>query len=419
VKTDNGWTMNPDELGTEEAVANAESRSAWLRPTLIAMAVDTVGVMPIFLTGAMAVQLETDVGLDVRTLGFVYASYFAAAAAMSTPVGRLSEKTGPALALRVGTVLSILSLVGIGILVDTPWKLTSFLVLAGLGTSLTRTASSVLVARAVTPGRQGLAFGLKNSSIPAGALIAGLAVPLVALPFGWRWAFAISAGVSLGAIAVIPRHVSRPARKEPHLRADLPLRVLGLAALSFALGASAASSLGAFTVVTAVGAGMRQGEAGILVAVGSVIGLLVRLLAGRWSDDRKGSQLDIVSAMLTLGGLGYILIAFSGPGLLWLAVPLAYGTGWAFFGSFNLAIVRLNPNAPGAAVGVTQTGAFAGSIIGPITLGLLANQFSFEAAWLAAAAAGVAAGVIVFVIREFILREPARRQLSPGPLGAG
>ena len=185
------------------------------------MAVDTVGVMPIFLTGAMAVQLETDVGLDVRTLGFVYASYFAAAAAMSAPVGRLSEKTGPALALRVGTLLSILSLVGIGALVDAPWKLTSFLVLAGLGTSLTRTASSVLVARAVAPGRQGFAFGLKNSSIPAGALMAGLAVPLVALPFGWRWAFAISAAVSLAVIAVIPRQVSRPLGEEPHLRARI------------------------------------------------------------------------------------------------------------------------------------------------------------------------------------------------------
>lgn len=401
-----------------DGVANDSlSPSRWLRPTLIAMSIDMVGVLPIFLTGAMAVQLEADIGLNVGSLGFVYASYFAAAAVLSAPVGRISERTGPGLALRVGTLVSITSLGGICAFVNSPWTLTALLVMAGLGTSLTRTASSVLVARAVNPARQGFAFGLKNSSIPLGALVAGLAVPLVALPFGWRWSFGLAAGLSLGVMASIPRQVPRPPRRAQQAERDLPLRVVGLAAVAFALGASAASSLGAFTVVTAVERGVPEAAAGLLVAFGSVIGLLSRLLTGRWSDSRTGSQLDLAAALLTLGGAGYLLIAVGGPAVLWLAIPVAYGTGWSFFGSFNLAIVRLNPNAPGAAVGITQTGAFVGSIIGPITIGLLADHLSFRAAWSASAVAGVAAGLITFAIREFSIKEPARRRSSPEQVG--
>ena len=59
--------------------------------------------------------------------------------------------------------------------------LSVFVALAGVGTALTRTASSVLVARNVDPGRQGVAFGLKHCSIPVGTLLAGLSVPAIAL----------------------------------------------------------------------------------------------------------------------------------------------------------------------------------------------------------------------------------------------
>ncbi len=79
---------------------------------------------------------------------------------------------------------------------------------------------------------------------------------------------------------------------------------------------------------------------------------------------------------------------------MWVAVPVAFATGWAWFGSYNLAMIRLNPVAPGAAVGVTQTGAFVGAIVGPAGLGFLADHFSFTAAWLAAAAASLSAAAI-------------------------
>ena len=65
--------------------------------------------------------------------------------------------------------------------------------------------------------RQGLAFGAQNSGATLGALLAGLALPVVAIPLGWRWAFVLVAALALAAAALAPEErsaavVARPVR---------------------------------------------------------------------------------------------------------------------------------------------------------------------------------------------------------------
>ena len=189
------------------------SSSSLVRPAAVAMAVDTVGVLPIFLTGALAVQLRDDIGLSVDLLGLVYASYFTAAALFSAPLSHVSDRTGPEWALRIGTVVYIVSFLGLATLVTSSDHPVAFIALAGLGTALTRTASSVLIARNVNPKRHGLAFGLKHSSIPIGTLLAGLSVPAIALTVGWHWAYAAAALLSLVVLFAIPKPSGRVDRK--------------------------------------------------------------------------------------------------------------------------------------------------------------------------------------------------------------
>jgi MFS family permease len=375
------------------------------------MAVDTVGVLPVFLTGALAVQLRDDIGLHVSSLGLVFTCYFAAAALLSAPLGRWSERAGPEPALRIGTAVYIVAFLGIAVIARSPLVLAAFVLLSGAGTALTRTASSVLVARKVPPGRQGFAFALKHCSIPLGTLLAGISVPVFGLTVGWRWAYVTAAALSLATLLALPRRATATARTAASGRADLPMGTLVAAAISFGLGSSAASALGAYTVSTAVAAGMDEGYAGIVVATGSVVGIAARLLIGNWSDGRPGSQLDLVSWLLAIGGIGFLLLGVADATLMWLAVPVAFASGWSWFGSYNLAMVRLNPVAPGAAVGVTQTGAFVGAILGPATLGFLADHVSFTVAWLVAATASLTSATMILGIRRFVLREPSVRRL--------
>jgi MFS family permease len=375
------------------------------------MAVDTVGVLPIFLTGALAVQLRDDIGLSVDLLGLVYASYFTAAALFSAPLSHVSDRTGPEWALRIGTVVYIVSFLGLSTLATSPVILSAFIALAGLGTALTRTASSVLIARNVNPKRHGLAFGLKHSSIPIGTLLAGLSVPAIALTVGWHWAYAAAALLSLFALLAIPKPSGRVDRKSESGRADMSLRLLIFSAVGFGLGSSAAASLGAYTVSTAVASGMSEGGAGILVAIGSVVGLASRILVGGWSDRRRGSQLDLVNWMLIAGTIGFLMLGVLNKWVMLIAVPVSFATGWAWLGSYNLAMVRLNPVAPGAAVGVTQTGAFVGAIVGPAGLGFLAEEYSFTVIWITAAIASFMSATIIFILRRFMLKELGHREL--------
>ena len=383
----------------------------WVITTLKAMAVDTVGVLPVFLTGVMALQIQAEIGMEVQTLGYVFASYFATAALLSASMGRLSERSGPALSLRIGTLLYAVALIGIS-LVHTIAVLMLFVALAGVGTAFTRSASSLLLARAVTPGRQGLAFGLKNSSIPAAALLSGIAVPGIALTIGWRWAFVIAAGLCIGVLGILPRSIPRPHFEGGDGQTDMPVSLLVWAGVAAALASMAAVSLGAFTVLTAVRAGITEAAAGFLVAMASVVGVASRIGVGHWSDRRPGSQLDIVLGMMAMGAVGYAMIAVGSAPLLWIAVPAAYATGWAYYGPFYLSIVRLNRVAPGAALGITQAGAFSGSIIGPTGLGFLASRYSFTAAWITAGVAAFAgAGVILYIERR-VRSQPKTVDLS-------
>jgi MFS family permease len=388
-----------------------EKPAGLIRPTAVAMAVDTVGVLPIFLTGALAVQLREDIGLTVGLLGSAFASYFAAAALLSAPLSRVSDRTGPGLALRIGLVVYMAAFLGIAGLAGSPLVLCSFIALGGFGTALTRTASSVLVAQNVAPRRHGLAFGLKHSSIPIGSLLAGLSVPVVGLTIGWRWAYVIAAGLALVVLFAIPGPSRRMDRQSDAGHPDMSLRLLIVAALAFSLGSFGASALGAYTVTSAVTAGMSVGSAGLLVAIGSLVGLSSRILVGLWSDRRSGSQLDLVSWMLAAGTISFLMLATVNQWVMLVAVPFSFATGWAWLGSYNLAMVKLNPDAPGAAVGVAQTGGFIGAILGPIGLGLLADRFSFRIVWIAAALSSLTAATIISGLRRVIAGPSIEKEL--------
>ena len=322
---------------------------------------------------------------------------------MSIPFRHASERIGLRASLRIGLVTYAAALAGMAASASSTVEMCAFAGLAGIGTALTRTASSVLVTWHSEPHRQGIAFGLKHSSIPAASLVAGLSVPALALTVGWRWAYAIAAVLALIVAALVPRSRGRLARGEKPGSPDLTRWQLAVVAMSFALGAAAAASLGAYSVSTAVAAGL-SGGAGVLVALGSVVGLASRVGVGYWSDRRPGNQLDLVASMMGVGIVGFLLLAVPHHIVVSVAVPIAFATGWAWLGSYNLAIAKLNPHGPGAAMGVVQAGAFVGSIAGPVVLGILAENHSHAAAWIGAAIASLLATLVVVVVRRSIAR---------------
>lgn len=384
------------------------------RVLLATAAASTVCVFPAFLVGAMAIQIRAELGFSDLGTGLAVGAFFAAASAGSTPLGRWAERLGPGRGMRLAALWSGAAQLGIAVGAHSLGTLVALLMLAGAANALGQPASNLLIARALPAGRQGLGFAVKQSAIPFATMLAGLAVPTVALTAGWRWAFAGAAGLSVLSTAAVPRSTRYPERvlaEGETARAPLPIMVVLSAGM--ALGAAAAGTLGAFLVSSAVETGLSPGAAGLTLTWGSAIGIAARLLAGVRADRRQGGHLRVVVAMLAIGSVGYALFAVGEPAVFLAAVPLAFGAGWAWPGLFNLAVVRANPGSPAAATGITQTGIYLGVVAGPLGFGVLAEQVSFGFAWLMAAAATCASAAIIWMGRAMLLR--SRLAVAPLP----
>jgi hypothetical protein len=79
-----------------------------------------------------------------------------------------------------------------------------------------------------------------------------------------------------------------------------------------------------------------------------------------------------------------------------------FGAGWGWPGLFNLSVVRNNPNAPGAATGITQTGTYVGAVAGPLAFGAIAEGASFSIAWLVVAGCYVVAAGAMLLGRRLL-----------------
>lgn len=379
------------------------------RPVLFAVAVATATVLPAFLTGGLAVQVRGEMGFGEAALGLAVAIFFVTSSLGSAPLGRVVERIGANRAMRLAAATSAASLLGVALLAGSWFSLVACLLVGGLANAVSHPATHLSLAREVPAGRLGLSFGIKQSAIPAATLLAGLAVPGLALTFGWRWAFAGGAALALAvALFVPPGTPGSGAQGIKEARAgDVRVAPLILLALGIGLGSTAATPLGAFIVESSVAAGLREASAGLLLAFGSAVGIIVRVTLGYLADGMEGGRLRLVAAMLGLGVVGFALLATGAGGLLVFGTALAFGAGWGWPGLFNFAVVRVNPGAPAAATGITQTGASGGAALGPLLFGVVVEATSYGVAWLFSGAMALAALVAILLGRRMVLRDRA------------
>jgi MFS family permease len=397
-------------LGSGEPVKNERLN---FRAVLLAVSVATVGVLPGFLTGGLAVQIRGELGFGQGALGFAVAVFFAASALGSVVFGRVVERVGSSLGMRLAAVVSAASLLAVCVLAGSWWGLVACLVLGGFGNAISHPATHLLLAREVPQGRQGLAFGIKQAAIPAATLLAGLAVPTLAVTVGWRWAFAGGAALALCVALLVPKRVEEGTRRVKEARAgDVPLAPLVLLAFGIGLGSAAANPLGAFVVESAVADGVEVGTAGLLLALGSAAGIGVRVVFGHLADKLNSGRLRLVVGMLVVGTVGFILLASGAASLLIVGVVLAFTAGWGWPGLFNFAIVRSNPRAPAAATGITQTGASGGAAAGPLAFGYVVEATSFSTAWICSGIIALVAAAAILIGRNMLLRDRAMKRKS-------
>ena len=375
---------------------------------IAAVAVTTAGVLPVYMVGVLWVQLRDDLGFGTSLLGVLVACFFAASAVASLTAGLIVRRFGTSPVVRLSALIGAVSMLVIALAAQYTVVLVAALVLAGWGNGIGQPASNDLIARAVSTNRHGLAYGTKQAAIPLSTMIAGVAVPLVAIPLGWRPAFALGAALALLVLLIVPGsgRLRPPGSSEPSEAAGpfrrAPLFVL---AAGLMLGAATGNALGSFFVATAVDGGIAPATAGVLAAVASGSGAAARILMGWLADRVRAKWLLVVAAQMAVGGLSYALLGTGVEVLIAAGAVIGYCTGWAWAGLSTFSVTRMHPGMAARATSITQGGMGAGAALGPLVFGLVVSATSYSVAWFGTAAVSVIAGAVIVQGRRMLMRE--------------
>ncbi len=392
---------------TGTSVDQAEERRAVMIVALGTMC----SAFPVFLTGALGVQLRDDVGLSATDIGLAMGTSFAVAALLSAPMGRVAERLGPRRAFRSGLTTSAIAMVAVATSARAVWQFCLFLAVAGMANALSQPSANLMLATHVGAKRLGFALAVKQSGMPAAALLGGAAVPAIALTLGWQWAYVFGAALAAGASLFLPAdattrprapraETSRGARRSA--RPDLGLGLLVLYAFVGLLGSTNAGAMVGFITSGAEASGLSPAAAGLVLSLGSLVGVTSRLVQG-WQVDRLGIlPIQRLVWLYALGGLGVLVLAIDMPITYVLAPIPAFAFGWAWPGLFNLSVVRNNPSAPAAATGISQVGVFVGAALGPAVGGLIIDHWGYRALWSGGAATLLVGSVLAMYLRARI-----------------
>ncbi|GAB3533863.1 MFS transporter [Arthrobacter tecti] len=373
---------------------------------LQAVSVTTTGVLPAFLLGALAVQIRDDLHLGPAQLGIAAATLFATSGVLARTLGGVVQRVGAGRGMVISASLATVALAGVGAAPSFP-VLVAALFIGGTANAMAQPSANLGISRGIGSDRLGLAFGVKQSSIPAASLLGGLAVPGIALVFGWRYAFFIGALLAL-CLAVwaffrgqAPFSTTTTAA-HPEDRGT-PRAGLVVLTIGAGLAAAAATSLGVFLVDSMVQSGISPSAAGLFFAGAAVLGLGIRILLGALMDKMPTrSPYVLIANLLVAGVVGYLLLSVGSEPLVLAGTFLAYSAGWTWPGLLHFAIVRDNRMAAASATGVVQTGLSLGAACGPLLFGLLVSATSYSTAWVVAGVVALFAALTFRIGRRLI-----------------
>lgn len=369
-------------------------KPAWV--TTVASGVVALAAVPVFLTGAMGVQIRAEFGLGPAGFGIMLSAFHVSSTLASPALGRAAERH-PA-AMRWAVSLTLVSLVGIALGGRSPVLYAGFLIGTGLGFALAQTSTNLFITRTVPAGNRATVLGIKHAAIPLAALLAGLAVPAVAVTIGWRWAFAIAAGGATLLWARLPKSFNGFRNPSPQDGGGSPPKELIVLVLATILAMASGSALSAFLVSFAVATGIGAASAGFLLSAGGASAIAMRVTWGWLADRRSTRGFFGIVGLLTVGSVGYLLLSTEQPALVLVGAMTSFAGVLGWSGLLVHAVVDRNLKAPARATGVTQVGFYAGGGIGPPLFGFLIDQFSYRFAWMTAAGMVlVAAGLVLAV----------------------
>lgn len=364
--------------------------SARYRWVVLGLGILAQAAFAALLTGFPAIgpAIREGYGLSLSGFGGLLGAITAGATITLVPWGLLTDRIGERISISLGltgaaAALAVSAAGGSALLAG-------MLLVAGALGAVANVASGRVVMGWFDFAERGMAFGLRQAAVPLGGAVAAFTLPaLVAATDARAGLVALGVGC-LVAAAACGVWLREPARS-PASRGLGPLRdrrVYRLAGASGLLVASQAAVVGFVVLFLHEERGMAEVAAGAVLAAIQVVGVVLRIAAGRWSDRLARRILPLRWAAATIS-LTWLVT----PALLDLplgvVVPVVVAAGAITFGwnglSFNAAAELAEEGRSGTAIAIQQTALFASASITPPVFGWLVSGTSWRVGFWALA----------------------------------
>lgn len=357
---------------------------------------------------AVTPALRDHFGLDLAGVGALIGAISVGLVATLIAWGGAADRYGERGVMSVG-LLGAAALLAATATVRDPVVAGVLLLLAGASGASVNAASGRAVLTWFPAQHRGLAMAVRQTSVPIGAALAAVALPLVADGGGVPAVFAALCGTCVVTALAVTVWVREPPGS--------PRRSAPLAGLAAVLGdprllrLSSAGLLlvvpqflgSIFLVEVLHGAGLPLAVAGTLLALTQVLGGLGRLGNGLWSD-RVASRLRPLRMVAVAIAAGFALAALVQPGpapLVAVVLVPAAALAISWNGLVFTAAGELAPTGRAAtAMAVSNTANYVAAALTPVVGGLVAQVAGWPAVLVLGSAAALGAVVALRGLAE-------------------
>jgi len=354
-------------------------------------------------------------GVSQAAAGAVISIFAAARFSSGLLCGKMVNSFGERKVLATGLFMVGISSIAAG-LADTYLQLIIFRTAGGLGSAMFTVASTSLLLGVVSDDQRGRA----QSIYQGGFLFGGITGPLfggILCAISLRAPFFVYAGgvIAGGIVTLIflhksefdSTHGSSASFEQTTIREAIRMHPYQVAVLCSIGTGWAVFGMRNSLIPLFVTEGLGRGPAaiGAGMAAATLMQGLILLPAGRFVDKQGRRKALLIGISVTI--IGVFVFAFFESFPLFLIGMGISGIGGAFLGSAPAALVGdIIRGRGGKVVALWQMGSDFGMIVGPITLGFIADHVSYKAAFLTAALIFLPA-----LIRTFNLPETRKSHL--------
>jgi MFS family permease len=345
-------------------------------------------VMSSLTVPVLAIPMAAAAGVPAYLVGYYSALIYGFAVVSSFATPRLFHRWG---GIRVHQGLLVMTAVALLMLLTAqPVVFAISGVVLGLGYGPMNPASTVLLTRYTPANLRSRVFSAKQTAVPVGGALAGLATPLAAAWLGWRGAVVLLAAICLALSVLIQRwqfeiDSDKAPSAMPHpapsfwrafvlLLGNRGWRSVTIASCAF--GSVQFSFTAVFPTVLAH-VGWSTTTAGRAMSVALVVGVVFRIIWGT-AADKIGSRpiLTILGGMMSIAAFAAAFIGASWSVAAIVALAALFGVSAFCWSGIGIAdAVRhvgpaMVPEASAGVIGLTFFGALAGPTLFSAVTGL-------------------------------------------------